>query len=245
MKQNDKKPRIADDYFEIRFDEKLDEKEFGNILRNNPYIEQNEIDEVLSHLVILDEVQKEKNLVDKNLITKNINFSISYAENGEKITENLSIPFGMGHFSRGIEHLREIGKIEYDKKQEIQKNKTLNFLKEKCKSLELPPTININELEKKGWDTLDKTAEILNTISSPELSSFIQNFLNSKGKPTEKPTDIAKKENEKSNQYSTDFDREKQIAEMKAKVKSVVNQKKSEVVKEKEVSKSQKLEVVK
>lgn len=245
MKQNDKKPKIADDYFEIKFDENLNEKEFGNILRNNPYTEQDKIDKILSHLVTLDEVKKEQNLTERNLITKNIDFSISYAENGEKITENLSIPFGMGHFSKGIEHLREIGKIEYDKNQQIQKNKTLNFLKEKCKSLELPPTINISELEKKGWNTLDKTAEILNTISSPELSSFIQNFLNSKGKPTEKPSDITKKENEKSNQYSTDSDREKQIAEMKAKVKSVVNQKKSEVTKEKEISKNQTLEVVK
>lgn len=217
MKQNNKE--YDENYFEIKFDEKLDEKEFGNILRNNPYVEQDKIDEVLSHLVTLDEIKKEKNLADKNLITKNINFSISYIENNEKITENLSVPFGMGHFAKGIEHLRKIGKIEYDKNQQIQNNKTLNLLKEKFKALELPPKIKLENLEKQGWDTLEKCAEILNTISTPELSSFVKNFLENKGKIKENFSNQLKDEN-------IDKSKVEQIAEMKEKVKNFVNQKK-------------------
>lgn len=252
MKQN-KKPQYDDNYFEIKFSEKLDEKEFGNILRNNPYVEQDKIDEVLSHLVTLDEIKKEMNLVNKNLITKNIDFSISYIENGEKITENLSVPFGMGHFSKGIEHLREIGKTEYDKNQQIQKNKTLNFLKNKFKALELPPKIKLENLEKNGWDTLDKCAEILNTISTPELSSFIKNFLETKGKPQDKNNplnDLVKilKENAKNQSKESsniDKNRAEQITAMKEKVKNSVNQKKSNLNREKEISRQSELEIAK
>lgn len=252
MKQN-KKPQYDDNYFEIKFDENLDEKEFGNILRNNPYVEQDKIDEVLSHLVTLDEIKKETNLINKNLITKNIDFSISYIENNQKITENLSVPFGMGHFSKGIEHLREIGKTEYDKNQQIQKNKTLDFLKNKFKALELPPKIKLENLEKSGWDTLDKCAELLNTISTPELSSFIKNFLESKGKAQDKNNplnDLVKtlKENTKNQSKESlniDKNRAEQIAEMKEKVKNSVNQKKSNLNKEKEISRKSELEIAK
>lgn len=245
MKQ--KKLQYEDNYFEIKFDEKLNEQEFGNILRGNPYVEQDKIDEVLSHLVTLDEIKKENNLINRNLITKNIDFSISYIENGEKITENLSVPFGMGHFSKGIEHLRKIGKIEYDKHQEIKKDKTLDFLKEKFKALELPPKVNLSNLEKNGWDTLDRCAEILNTISTPELSSFIKNFLETKGKSKDKNNSSNKsleglKENPNINQIDS---KESKVAEMKEKIKNSINQKKSNLNKEKEISRQYELEVAK
>lgn len=58
------------------------DSEFENILRNNPYTEQDKIDELFSHLVVLDEIKKHRNIEEKNLITKNIDFSISYAEKG-------------------------------------------------------------------------------------------------------------------------------------------------------------------
>lgn len=245
MKQ--KKLQYEDNYFEIKFDGKLNEQEFGNILRDNPYVEQDKIDEVLSHLVTLDEIKKENNLINSNLITKNIDFSISYIENGEKITENLSVPFGMGHFSKGIEHLRKIGKIEYDKHQKIKKDKTLYFLKEKFKALELPPKVNLSNLEKNGWDTLDKCAEILNTISTPELSSFIKNFLETKGKSKDKNNSSNKsletlKENQKINEIDS---KESKVAEMKEKIKNSINQKKSNLNKEKEISRQYELEVAK
>lgn len=66
-------------------------------------------------------------------------------ENGKKITENLSIPFGMGHFAKGIEHLKEIGRVEYDTPQKD----SLSFLKEKFQALTKPPKIPIESLEKK------------------------------------------------------------------------------------------------
>lgn len=71
-----------ENFFEIKFNDNLD-PEFGNILRKNPYTEQNKIDELLSHLVTIDEIKKHKNIAEKNLVTKNIDFSISYVENGK------------------------------------------------------------------------------------------------------------------------------------------------------------------
>lgn len=231
MSKNDNFITYDKNFFEIKFNDNLD-SEFENILRNNPYTEQDKIDELFSHLVILDEIKKHRNIEEKNLITKNIDFSISYAENGKKITEYLSIPFGMGHFSKGIEHLIEIGRVELDKDGGQKKDKIINFLKEKCSALIKPPKITIEKLEKNGWDTLDRCAEILNTISTPELSHFIKGFLETGKESKNKLEEIHKEKMKDSNitSHKTDTKNNKnqeKIEDMKRKVEKIANQKKT------------------
>lgn len=67
-KSNENVITYDENFFEIKFNDNLD-LEFGNILRNNPYTEQNKIDELLSFSYHRWN-KKHKNIAEKNLVTK-------------------------------------------------------------------------------------------------------------------------------------------------------------------------------
>ena len=51
-------------YFNVYIDKDIDE-EFQYLLEKEPYVSEEEIGELFSHLVYIDEIQKEKNALDK------------------------------------------------------------------------------------------------------------------------------------------------------------------------------------
>lgn len=171
-------PKINDDFFEISFEDSQTNRLLNLVTEHKDTYGQNEnkeeIDSVLSHLVALDAARKEKIKNDGNIDTPNIDFTISYGLNGKRVEESMSVPLGMGHFEKGINYLRENFGVDLESKKETQKlNSRLdNF----CSALKMPPKLALDELDEKGWDTIDKMADLAKGLSSPEFAGFLAGF---------------------------------------------------------------------
>lgn len=160
-------------YFNVYIDKDIDE-EFQYLLEKEPYVSEEEIGELFSHLVYIDEIQKEKNAQDSKLSDKIIKLKFTYNDNDGAKVENLQIPFGQGHFSKGINHLREIGKIDWEKQLKEQSlDDKLSKIYDKY--LTKPPAADV--LTEVGSNTLKQCAKILETVPSPELQGFIAAFM--------------------------------------------------------------------
>ena len=171
-------PKINDDFFEISFEDSQTNRLLNLVTEHKDTYGQNEnkeeIDSVLSHLVALDAARKEKIKNDGNIDTPNIDFTISYGLNGKRVEESMSVPLGMGHFEKGINYLRENFGVDLESKKETQKlnNRLDNF----CSALKMPPKLALDELDEKGWDTIDKMADLAKGLSSPEFAGFLAGF---------------------------------------------------------------------
>lgn len=160
-------------YFNVDIDKNISE-EFQYLFEKAPYTTEKEIGELFSHLVYIDEMQKEKNAQDSKISDKIIKFQFCYNDNDGAKVENLQIPFGQGHFSKGINHLREVGKIDWEKqlKEQSLDDKLSNIYD---KYLTKPPAADV--LTEVGSNTLKQCAKILETVPSPELQGFIAAFM--------------------------------------------------------------------
>ena len=160
-------------YFNVDIDKNINE-EFQYLLEKAPYTTEKEIGELFSHLVYIDEIQKEKNAQDSKISDKIIKLQFCYNDNDGAKVENLQIPFGQGHFSKGINHLREVGKIDWEKqlKEQSLDDKLSNIYD---KYLTKPPAADV--LTEVGSNTLKQCAKILETVPSPELQGFIAAFM--------------------------------------------------------------------
>lgn len=171
-------PKINDDFFEISFEDSQTNRLLNLVTEHKDTYGQNEnkeeVDSVLSHLVALDAARKEKIKNDGNIDTPNIDFTISYGLNGKRVEESMSVPLGMGHFEKGINYLRENFGVDLESKKETQKlnNRLDNF----CSALKMPPKLALDELDEKGWDTIDKMADLAKGLSSPEFAGFLAGF---------------------------------------------------------------------
>ena len=173
--------KTDDDFFEISFEDNETNRLLLLVNDNKDTYGQNgnkeEIDSVLSHLVALDVARKENIKSSGDIDTPTIKFSIAYGLDGKKIEEFMSVPLGMGHFEKGINYLRENFKTDLEAATQAKKEKeTNNRLDKFCSALKMPPTIALDELDEKGWDTIGKMAELAKGVSSPELAAFLAGF---------------------------------------------------------------------
>lgn len=160
-------------YFNVDIDKNISE-EFQYLFEKAPYTTEKEIGELFSHLVYIDEMQKEKNAQDSKISDKIIKLQFCYNDNDGAKVENLQIPFGQGHFSKGINHLREVGKIDWEKQLKEQSlDDKLSKIYDKY--LTKPPAADV--LTEVGSNTLKQCAKILETVPSPELQGFIAAFM--------------------------------------------------------------------
>ncbi|TKX28276.1 hypothetical protein DMB95_09330 [Campylobacter sp. MIT 12-8780] len=161
-------------YFNVQIDKNNDE-EFLYLLEKAPYTSEEEIGELFSHLAVLDEVQKEKDASNAKISNKVLKFSFLYNDNEGAKVENLQVPLGQGHFTKGINHLRKIGKQDWEK--DIKTKQFDEELSKKFdKFLMKPPAMDV--ISKGSLGTLQKCAKILDTIPSPEFQTFLQGFMN-------------------------------------------------------------------
>ncbi|WP_110558748.1 hypothetical protein [Helicobacter cinaedi] len=169
--------KTDDNFFEISFKDSETNRLLNLYTEHKDTYGQNEnkeeIDEVLSHLVALDAARKEKIKNDGN-----IDFTISYGLNGKRVEESMSVPLGMGHFGKGINHLRENfgANLESNIDSKQEKDNTSNRLDKICSALKMPPKLALGELDEKGWDTIGKMADLAKGLSSPELAGFLAGF---------------------------------------------------------------------
>lgn len=169
--------KTDDNFFEISFKDSETNRLLNLYTEHKDTYGQNEnkeeIDEVLSHLVALDAARKEKIKNDGN-----IDFTISYGLNGKRVEESMSVPLGMGHFGKGINHLRENfgANLESNIDSKQEKDNTSNRLDKICSALKMPPKLALDELDEKGWDTIGKMADLAKGLSSPELAGFLAGF---------------------------------------------------------------------
>ena len=174
--------KTDDNFFEISFKDSETNRLLNLYTEHKDTYGQNEnkeeIDEVLSHLVALDAARKEKIKNDGDIDTPNIDFTISYGLNGKRVEESMSVPLGMGHFGKGINHLRENfgANLESDIDSKQEKDNTSNRLDKICSALKMPPKLALDELDEKGWDTIGKMADLAKGLSSPELAGFLAGF---------------------------------------------------------------------
>ena len=220
--------------FSIYIDKDTD-KEFEVLLQKQPYINEKEISELFSHLVHIDETQKEKNIFDGKLNNKFIKMKFSYPnpdEPSKSETEILKIPLGYGHFSRGLEHLREIGKENLDK--EVSKSdKFFKALSEKYdKYLKNPTAIGIDSLQKSGWATMESCAKILECFPSEELQQLLKGF--SQGDNTNN-----KENNKENNKNISDYLQEFLTKNQQEKSKEISNELNKNENSQKEIGKGQ------
>lgn len=172
------KRKNENEHFKIFIDD-ADEKEFGVLLSKQPFINEKEISELFSHLVHVDEAQMEKNIFDSKFGDRFIKMRLNYSDpsNPNKNQEEvLKIPLGHGHFSKGLNHLRIIGKENLDE----QVNKSEKFFKnlsEKYdKFLRKPTEIGIDVLQKSGWYTMEVCSKIFGCVPSEELQQLLKGF---------------------------------------------------------------------
>ena len=226
------------EYFNVYIDKDNDE-EFLYLLEKAPYTNEKEIGELFSHLAYIDEVQKEKNAKDLKLCDKVIKFDFVYNDGEGAKVEKLQIPLGQGHFTKGINHLRKIGKQDWEKDL---KNKNLDDIlsKKYDKYLRKPPATEI--LQKGTLRTLQHCAKILDTVPSTELQNLLQGFMNGDEKcriqlfsDNEKNK---KKEKEKEAEKDIITEREKELDEFRAQVKNSIQKKSNSKELEKEISKT-------
>lgn len=173
--------KTDDDFFEISFESNETNKALSLANEHKDTYGQNnnkdEIDSVLSHLVALDVARKENIKSNGNIDTPNIEFSIAYGLNGKRVEEYMSVPLGMGHFEKGINHLRENFGVDLESKvAQKEKEHTDTRLDKFCSALKMPPTLSLDELDEKGWDTIGKMADLAKGLSSPELAGFLAGF---------------------------------------------------------------------
>lgn len=173
--------KTDDDFFEISFESNETNKTLSLVNEHKDTYGQNnnkdEIDSVLSHLVALDVARKENIKSNGNIDTPNIEFSIAYGLNGKRVEEYMSVPLGMGHFEKGINHLRENFGVDLESKAaQKEKEHTDTRLDKFCSALKMPPTLSLDELDDRGWDTIDKMASLAQGLSSPELAGFLAGF---------------------------------------------------------------------
>ena len=229
--------------FSIHIDKETDDKEFEVLFQKQPYINEKESSELFSHLVHIDEAQKEKNIFDGKLNNKFIKMKFCYSnpDNPNNIeTEILKIPLGQGHFSKGLNHIREISKQDFDKKVS-KSDKFFKALAEKYdKYLKIPTAITIDALQKSGWATMESCAKIFESVPSEELQQLLRGF--SQGYNTNK-------ENKKSiSDYVQDFLAKKQEqdkskeSQKETKIKNIEKEKSEPSLKE-TFSKEQKEEM--
>lgn len=207
-------------FFKVEVDKNISD-EFSYLLEKSPYTSENEIAELFSHLVYVDEAQKEKNLQDLKLNDKAIKLRFILNDNGENKVENLHIPLGQGHFSKGINHLREIGKINWE--NDIKENSLSQKLSEIFdKYLTKPPVLDI--AQQGTLATLQKCADILETVPSPELQEFLTAFMGDKKQTIKYFSNNENKKEDREQEKS----KEEKIADLKAKVKNF-SEKKSNI----------------
>lgn len=173
--------KTDDDFFEISFESSEVNKSLFLVSEHKDTYGQNgnkeEIDSVLSHLVALDAARKEHIKSSGEIDTPNVEFSIVYGVNGKRVEESMSVPLGMGHFAKGINYLRENFSINLEElKAQKEKEKVNNRLDRFCSALKMPPKLTLDELDEKGWNTIDKMADLAKGLSSPELASFLAGF---------------------------------------------------------------------
>lgn len=213
-------------YFNVSIDNSINE-EFGYLLAKSPYTSEEEIGELFSHLVCIDEVQKEKNARDLKLTNKIIKLKFCYNDKDGARVENLQIPLGQGHFSKGINHLREVGKIDWE--NNLKENDISEKLsKQYDKYLTKPPALDV--LRKGSLATLQQCAKILDTIPSPELADFIEAFMGDNKNKNIKffdDEDKKQKSNEQKNENNAEKEktREEKIEELKAKARKAAEKK--------------------
>lgn len=222
-------------YFNVYIDKDIDE-EFQYLLEKEPYVSEEKIGELFSHLVYIDEIQKEKNAQDSKLSDKIIKLKFTYNDNDGAKVENLQIPFGQGHFSKGINHLREIGKIDWEKQLKVQ-NLDGELSKTYDKYLTKPPAIDV--IGEVGSSTLKQCAKILETVPSAELQSFISAFMSGDEKARKQLFENSKDEIEEKTQKPNENEKSKEekVQYFKQEVKSAA-QKKRNNIKEREQERS-------
>lgn len=162
-------------YFNVEIDKNID-KEFASLLEKQPYTKEEEIQQLFSHLTYIDKVQQEKNISDGKICDKFIKLKLCYPnpENNKGEVEELKIPLGQGHFSKGIKHLREIGRINLEQKVDKKKEFFNNLSEKYDKCLKIPTKIGIDTLQKAGWGTMETCAKIIDIAPSPELQEFLK-----------------------------------------------------------------------
>ncbi|MCX2683801.1 hypothetical protein OQH60_07960 [Campylobacter sp. MIT 21-1685] len=163
------------DYFNVEIDKNID-KELANLLEKQPYTNEEEIGELFSHLAHIDKVQQEKNINDGKIQNKFIQLKLCYPnpENNKGELETLKIPLGQGHFTKGLNHLREIGRIELEKSLDTKKEFFKKLSERYDKYLRMPTKIGIDILQKSGWGTMENCAKIMDIAPSPELQEFLK-----------------------------------------------------------------------
>ena len=209
-------------YFNVDIDKNISE-EFQYLLEKAPYTTEKEIGELFSHLVYIDEIQKEKNAQDSKISDKIIKLQFCYNDNDGAKVENLQIPFGQGHFSKGINHLREVGKIDWEKqlKEQSLDDKLSNIYD---KYLTKPPAADV--LTEVGSNTLKQCAKILETVPSPELQGFIAAFMGGDEKVRSK---LFANDRENENKQDDTKDKTKKTSENEKSKEEVIKNFKQEV----------------
>ena len=220
-------------YFNVDIDKNISE-EFQYLLEKAPYTTEKEIGELFSHLVYIDEIQKEKNAQDSKISDKVIKLKFMYNDNDGAKVENLQIPFGQGHFSKGIKHLREIGKIDWENQLKEQ-NLDEELGKTYDKYLTKPPATDV--LTEVGSSTLKQCAKILETVPSPELQGFIAAFMGGdekarnklfvKDEENEKKQDSTKDKEETKKPSENEKNKEYKVKDFKQEVKSAAQKKRN------------------
>lgn len=163
-------------YFNVYISNDID-KEFASLLEKHPYTNEEEIGQLFSHLAHIDKVQQEKSISEGKICDKFIKLKFNYPNpdnNGKGETEELKIPLGQGHFSKGLNHLREIGRTNLE--QNIDKKKAFfdNLSEKYDKYLKIPTKIGIDTLQKAGWGTMEACARIVDIVPSPELQELLK-----------------------------------------------------------------------
>ena len=212
------KQNTKENYFNVQIDKDIDE-EFAYLLEKAPYTNEKDIDELFSHLAYIDEVQKEKSAKDIKLCDKLIKLKFVYNDHEGAKVENLQIPLGQGHFTKGINHLRKIGKQDWEKDIK-EKNFDDELSKKFDKYLSKPPAMEV--LGKGTLGTLQHCAKILETIPSPELQSFLEGFMQGSGFDRLK---LFQENTQDQKTTEQEKNKEQEIKEFKAEVKAASQKK--------------------
>lgn len=181
--------KVSDDFFEISF--ALNETN-KNLKLITPigcingedykvsYTEQSDIDSILSHLTTIDEVKMKNKIKSGDFKSEMIEFNIIYGVNGKKVSEKLSVPLGYGHFEKGINYLRDnfsqsLGLLNSKDRNAINSDELRTRLDNKCKGFK-KPVLDMADLQKAGYGTIDVCVETAKALSNEELGAFLQGF---------------------------------------------------------------------
>ncbi|WP_270985538.1 hypothetical protein [Campylobacter helveticus] len=146
-------------------------------MEKHPYTNEEEIGQLFSHLAHIDKMQQEKSISEGKICNKFIKLKFNYPNpdnNGKGETEELKISLGQGHFSKGLNHLREIGRTNLEQKVDKRKEFFDNLSKKYDEYLKIPTKIGIDTLQKTGWGTMETCAKIVDIVPSPELQELLK-----------------------------------------------------------------------